>query len=188
MSERRERRQARPELDAMNATRFLAAGSLVVLALGYATAAAATSSSVYKCRQAGGGVLYRSVPCEGGERLDLDVQPPDPAAAERLARDRESLAMSAELRRAKEVRDEAEAKLAAERRNDESSLAARDAAPGDYPEYAGIAGDYGYGYGYGYGDGSRGRGSRGRSKAHRQTLHPHRTIQVPPPVFRPHRG
>ena len=160
---------------------------LGIATLAWACTARANDAPVYRCQEAGGGVLYRSAPCAGGQRIELDVQPADPAAAEKLARDRELLANAAAERRTNDARERAAARAAADRRLVEESIAMQDAQPAG--DYGAVAGNYGYGYTYGA-RGTRGAGARfaGNGGRHRVARNAPRTISVPPPVFHPHRG
>ena len=90
-------------------TKFMAA--MVACAIAQQVSAA----TIYKCT-AGGKVAYGDQPCPGGAGTELAVRaapPADPAAAERLARDKQRLQALEKARAAAELRAERERQRAA---------------------------------------------------------------------------
>ncbi len=66
--------------------RTVLSGLLVVIA----SSALAQGTTIYRCNDGSGGVLYANIPCAGGVALDLPESKPDPAALERLRREQEA--------------------------------------------------------------------------------------------------
>jgi uncharacterized protein DUF4124 len=64
--------------------------------------ASIAQGAIYRCAQAGGGVLYSDSPCQGGAVVDIHPGSADPNAQERLARARAELDRAATERRAQE--------------------------------------------------------------------------------------
>jgi len=65
--------------------------------------ASAAESTVYRCQQGSGVVLYSDLPCEGGAIIDIHPGTADPNARERLARAQAELDRAAVDRRAREL-------------------------------------------------------------------------------------
>jgi len=93
-------------MDAKRAVAIAIAASLGAVA-GYSHAATdAASATVYKCKQANGGVLYQDYPCKNGVVVDVKPDAADPAAIARLERAQALYERDAARRRADEASEE----------------------------------------------------------------------------------
>ena len=92
-------------MDAKRAVAVAIASSLGALA-GDIYAADAATLTVYKCKQANGGVLYQDYPCKDGVVVDIKPDAADPAAIARLERAQALYERDAARRRADEASEE----------------------------------------------------------------------------------
>ena len=93
-------------MDAKRVVAVAIASSLGAVA-GYSHAATdAASATVYKCKQANGGVLYQDYPCKNGVVVDVKPDAADPAAIARLERAQALYERDAARRRADEASEE----------------------------------------------------------------------------------
>ena len=142
------------------------------------TAGANGDTTVYRCTQASGAVLYADYPCKGGVIVEIRPGDADPRATERLARVRSELDRAAAQRKA----DEEIAAYGREQLNQWR----REAEAAQIPPASTYARDFEYGPGYGY------SAPLVKGRTHRRNRHPraehHRSIpesRVPAVIRRP---
>jgi hypothetical protein len=150
------------------------------------TASAVAENVVYKCRQAGGGVLYADYPCQGSVVVDIKPAAPNPVAIERLQRAQADFDRAYSERRAREdnftLRRE---ELVLRRREIDASQGAG-SVDGYAPDsaYVPAYGFYGGNYDRPYGKGRESRFHPDRRPEHRSGRFERR---VPAVIHRPTR-
>ena len=94
----------------------------------------AMAQAIYRCDDGRGGVLYSDSPCKQGVKVDLLPGKADPAAIERLERDRRAFDDRQAARDARAERDAANARAERDAERQRQIDAARAAAPPPPPE------------------------------------------------------
>ena len=150
------------------------------LALVSVSVAGATGdTTVYRCTQANGAVLYADYPCKGGVAVDIRPGAPDPDATQRLERIRAELDRAAARRQANED-------FAAIRR-EELYQRRLEAEAAQSAELAANPPDLIYGPAYGFpGSFVKGRTNRPGHQRHADRHHVTPKSRVPAVIRRPH--
>lgn len=158
----------------------VAAAALALVSVA-SVAAETPGTTVYKCPQANGAVLYADYPCKGGAVVDIRPGSAAPDAMQRLERARDEIDRAA-------VRRQANDELAALRR-EELNQRRRELEAAQSMEFAANSPDLSYAPAYGfYGPYVKPRANR--PDIHRRAEH-HRGVhenRVPAVIRRPHRG
>ena len=142
-------------------------------------AGAAGDTTVYRCTQANGAVLYADYPCKGGVAVDIRPGAPDPDATQRLERVRAELDRAAARRQANED-------IAAIRR-EELYQRRLEAEAAQSAELAVNPSDLIYGPAYGFpGSYVKDRINRPGHQRHADRHHVTPKIRVPAVIRRPH--
>lgn len=112
---------------------------LVAVALAAFATSFAHASTIYRCSDGAGGVLYADSPCAGGKVIDLPQSNVDPGARERLQRELDAFDKRQALRDAERAR---QLERQAQVNRSGTSTQTADAATAPEPYYP-----YAYGYG-----------------------------------------
>ena len=106
----------------------------IAVALAACVATFAHASTIYRCSDGAGGVLYADSPCAGGRVVEVPASKVDPLARERLQRDLEAFDKRQALRDAERARQQEQ--LAQLRRSGANAGPAEPAEPAPYYPYA----------------------------------------------------